>query len=78
MWISPGFESRGATHPGTGEGRMSNAEYLIKREQEELEAALRSTDRRVRDRHLELADAYTFLLSEMKRQEQHPERVEQS
>ena len=50
---------------------MSNAEDLIKREQQELEAALRSTDPQIRKRHLDKADAYTFLLSEMRRQEPH-------
>lgn len=38
---------------------MSNAEYLIKREQQELEAALQSSDKRVRQVHLDFADAYT-------------------
>lgn len=49
---------------------MSNAEYLIKREQQELEAALQSADPQVRKRHLDRADTYTFLLSEIRRQEQ--------
>lgn len=48
---------------------MSDAEYLIRREQQELEAAIRSSDHRVRKLHIELANAYTFRLSEMKRQE---------
>jgi hypothetical protein len=42
---------------------MSDAQYLIKREQQELEAALRSTDERVRQVHLELADCYTRRVS---------------
>ena len=57
---------------------MSHAEYLIKREQQELEAALQSADPQVRKRHLDRADAYTSLLSEMRRLEQHPETVERS
>lgn len=48
---------------------MFDADYLIKREQQELAAALRAADRRVRQVHLEMADAYTFRISEMKRQE---------
>ena len=48
---------------------MFDAKYLIQREQEELEAAMRASDPRVRQAHLELADAYTFRLSEMDRQE---------
>jgi len=46
---------------------MSDAEYLIKREQQELEAALRASDARARQVHLELANAYTFRLNETKR-----------
>jgi hypothetical protein len=46
---------------------MFEAEYLIKREQQELDAALRASDLRVRQVHLELADAYTFRLNEAKR-----------
>lgn len=46
---------------------MFEAQYLIKREQQELEAALRASDARVRQVHLELADAYTFQLKEAKR-----------
>lgn len=46
---------------------MSNADYLAVRAHQELLAAMRAPDRRVRDRHLELADAYTFRLSEEKR-----------
>ena len=49
--------------------RMSDAEYLIKREQEELNAALRTSDARVRQIHLELADAYTFRANQAKRLE---------
>jgi hypothetical protein len=46
---------------------MSNAEYFAERAHQELLAAVRAPDRRVRERHLELADAYTFRLSEEKR-----------
>jgi predicted nucleic acid-binding protein len=49
---------------------MSNAEYLIQRAHQELKAAIRASDERVRDVHLELADAYAFQLSETRRQEQ--------
>jgi hypothetical protein len=43
---------------------MSNTEYLSLRAQEELRAAMKSTDRRAREIHLELADAYSFRLRE--------------
>lgn len=48
---------------------MSDAEYLIQRAHEELNAAMRCSDLSVRNRHLELADAYAFRLREVKRQE---------
>jgi hypothetical protein len=48
---------------------MFDADYLIKREQQELEAARRASDVRARRLHLEMADAYTFRVSELKRQE---------
>jgi hypothetical protein len=43
---------------------MSNSEYLSLRAQFELRAAIHSVDRRVREIHLELADAYAFRLRE--------------
>jgi hypothetical protein len=46
---------------------MSDAEYLTAREQQELSAAMRAPDARVRLIHLELANAYAFRLREMKR-----------
>ena len=46
---------------------MSDAEYFADRAQQELRAAIRSSDRRVRDVHLELADAYAFRLREERR-----------
>ena len=46
---------------------MSDAEYLAARAQQELVAAMLSSDRRVREVHLELADAYAFRLRETKR-----------
>jgi predicted nucleic acid-binding protein len=52
---------------------MGDAEYLIKREQQELEAALRASDARVRQVHLELADAYTFRVNQTKRLERRAE-----
>jgi hypothetical protein len=39
---------------------MSDAEYFILRAQQELSAAMRSSDLRVRQVHLALADAYSF------------------
>jgi hypothetical protein len=54
---------------------MSDAEYLIKREQQELEAALRTSDARVRQVHLELAAAYTFRLNQTKRLERRTKRT---
>jgi hypothetical protein len=48
---------------------MSDAEYLIRRAQEELQAAMGAADERVREVHLELADAYTFRLQETLRLE---------
>ena len=48
---------------------MSDAEYLIKREQQELQAALQSYDKRVRQVHLDLADAYTRRVNEAQRLE---------
>lgn len=48
---------------------MSDAEYLIKREQQELAAALKARDPRVRRVHLELANAYTIRVSEVQRQD---------
>jgi hypothetical protein len=46
---------------------MQNAEYFAERAHQELLAAMRAPDRRVRERHLELADAYAFRLSEERR-----------
>lgn len=48
---------------------MSDADYLIERAHQELNAAMRTSDPRVRELHLELADAYAFRLREVKRQE---------
>ena len=48
--------------------RRLNADYLIKREQQELEAALRASDARVRRPHLDMANAYTSRIDEIKRQ----------
>jgi hypothetical protein len=49
---------------------MMDADYLTERAHQELNAAMRSSDLRVRNRHLELADAYAFRLREVRRQEQ--------
>jgi hypothetical protein len=46
---------------------MLDAGYLTRRAREELEAAMRAPDQRVRRIHLELADAYAFRLSEARR-----------
>jgi hypothetical protein len=43
---------------------MSDADYFILRAQQELSAAMRSSDLRVRQVHLELADAYSFRVRE--------------
>lgn len=41
---------------------MSNAEYYARRAQDELRAAIRSSDKRARQVHLRLADAYSAKL----------------
>ena len=46
---------------------MRDAEYLIRREQQELAAALQAADARVRQIHLDLASAYTSRLSDTER-----------
>lgn len=51
---------------------MSDAEYFTERAHQEINAALHAADRRVRDVHLELADAYAFRLREMARQQLRP------
>ena len=51
---------------------MSDAEYFTERAHQEINAALNAADRRVRDVHLELADAYAFRLREMARQQLRP------
>jgi len=45
---------------------MRDMEYLKTRAAEELAAAIATSDNRVRLRHLELADQYSFRLSEAK------------
>jgi hypothetical protein len=45
---------------------MSEHEYLAERAADELVAAIATTDRRARLRHLELADAYALRLKEAK------------
>ena len=42
---------------------MSDADYLTLRAAQELRAAAIASDRRVMDRHLEMADAYAYRLS---------------
>lgn len=48
---------------------MAEGDYLAGRAAQELAAAIEASDVRVRDRHLELADAYAFRLREWKAQE---------
>lgn len=48
---------------------MSDADYLIQRSQQELQAAMGAFDKRVREVHLELAYAYAFKLRETTRLE---------
>lgn len=48
---------------------MSDADYLIERAQQELRAAMSAFDERVREVHLELANAYSFRLREIMRLE---------
>ena len=43
---------------------MDDTEYLAARAQQELSAALRSSDRRVRNVHVDFADAYVLRLRE--------------
>ena len=47
---------------------MRDADYFAERAAQELRAAMRSSDRRVRELHLELADAYAFRLREAQRE----------
>jgi hypothetical protein len=54
---------------------MSDAEYLIARAHQELSAAMRASDARVRQVHLELVDAYAFRLRVMKREGFQPKVV---
>jgi hypothetical protein len=46
---------------------MLDAEYFAERAQQELRAAMQASDRRVREIHFELANAYAFRLREAKR-----------
>lgn len=47
---------------------MADADYFALRAAEELRAAMSSSDSRVREVHLELADAYAFKLREAQRE----------
>ena len=80
MWISPAFASRMGQRAGarTRRRRMSDAEYLIERAHQELNAAISAQNLRVRQVHLELADAYTSRLYELKRAERKREIVRQA
>jgi len=55
---APAVERRGK--------RMVEGDYLARRATEELAAAIKASDDRVRERHLEFADAYVFRLREWK------------
>ncbi len=52
--------------------RMDDTDYLAKRAAQELQAAAVATDRRVIDRHFEMADAYAFRLSVTRVMQQGP------
>lgn len=58
-----------------GGSRMSDVEYLAQRAQQELVAAMGSSDRRTREIYLELADAYSFRLHEQRRARPFAERA---
>ena len=47
---------------------MLDADYFAARASQELRAASQCSDRRVREVHLELADAYAFRLRETQRE----------
>jgi hypothetical protein len=47
---------------------MIDADYFAQRAAQELRAAMCSSDGRVREVHLELADAYAFRLREAQRE----------
>ena len=60
-------DSRGASALRRTVGsRMLDADYLANRAAQELAAAIKASDNRLRERHLELADAYAFRLRECK------------
>jgi hypothetical protein len=46
---------------------MSDVDYFVERAGQEMQAAMQAFDVRVRNLHLELADAYAFRASEMRR-----------
>lgn len=48
---------------------MDDVDDLIRREQQEIEAASMAKDRRIRRLHLEMANAYTSRINEIKRQQ---------
>lgn len=51
---------------------MLNADYLIRREQQELEAALKASNAGVRRLHLAMANAYTSRIEQIRRQDDCP------
>jgi len=69
LWISSGGRlAWGKPSAMDGGRRMRDADYFAGRATQELKAAMRSSDRRVREVHLELADAYAFRLRETQRE----------
>lgn len=49
--------------------RMADADYFVERAHQELKAAMQALDLRVRQVHLQLADAYAFRSRELNAQE---------
>ena len=47
---------------------MVEGDYLASRAAQEFKAAIMASDERVRQRHLELADAYAFRLKEWRKE----------
>jgi hypothetical protein len=52
---------------------MSDREYLVARAEQELRAAVAASNERVREIHLQLADAYAFRIREMRALERRSE-----
>ena len=52
---------------------MSDTEYLVARAEQELRAAVAASNERAREIHLQLADAYSFRIREMRALERRSE-----